>query len=65
MSIESIVLDRLKAEQQSYSVEALKNPGGRSEFDFGYRVGFVSGLERAANILLNALDDERNGNPDL
>lgn len=65
MNIDSMMLDRLKAEQAAYAVEALRNPGGRLEFDFGYRVGVVTGLERAITVLLNLLDEERNGNPDL
>jgi len=65
MNIDSVMLDKLKAEQASYALEALRNPGGRLEFDFGYRVGVVTGLERAITVLLNLLDEERNGNPDL
>lgn len=59
------LLNRLKAEQSTYALSALRSPGSRSEYEFGLRVGYVAGLERAIDILLHALDDERNGERDL
>lgn len=63
--IEQALLNRLKAEQQTYALEALRMPGAKSEYEFGLRVGHVAGLERAIGVLLEMLDEERNGDRDL
>ena len=65
MSIESQLLNRLKAEQQSFAVDALKRPQTRDTFEYGYRVGMVAGYEAAINVLLNLLDQEKNSDNDL
>jgi hypothetical protein len=65
MAIESQLLNRLKAEQQEFSLEALKRPVSRDAFEYGYRVGMVAGLEAAMKTLLDMLDEERNGDRDL
>lgn len=61
MNIETRLLNALKAEQAKYALEALKSPGSKSEFDFGARVGTVSGLERAIDLLMTIIDDAKNG----
>jgi hypothetical protein len=65
MNIESQLLNRLKAEQQSFAVEALKRPQTRDTFEYGYRVGMVAGYEAAITVLLNLLDEEKNFDNDL
>ena len=60
MNIESQLLNRLKAEQQSFAVEALMRPQTRDTFEYGYRVGMVAGYEAAIHVLLNLIDEERN-----
>lgn len=65
MAIESQLLNRLKAEQQEFALEALKRPVNRDAFEYGYRVGMVAGYEAAITALLNMLDDERNNDRDL
>ena len=65
MSIESQLLNRLKVEQQSFAVDALKRPQTRDTFEYGYRVGMVAGYEAAINVLLNLLDQEKNLDNDL
>lgn len=65
MAIESQLLNRLKAEQQEFALEALKRPVNRDAFEYGYRVGMVAGYEAAITALLNMLDDERNSERDL
>jgi hypothetical protein len=65
MAIDSQLLNRLKAEQQEFSLEALKRPVNRDAFEYGYRVGVVAGYEAAITALLNMLDDERNNDRDL
>lgn len=62
---EAKLLNRLKAEQQQFSVDALKRPQERDAFEYGYRVGVVAGYEAAINILLKLLEEERNGEKDL
>lgn len=62
---EAALLNRLKAEQQKYALEALKNPGAKTEYEFGLRVGYNAGLECALGVLLKMLDEERNGDRDL
>lgn len=61
MNAADALLSALKNEQFAYASQALKNPGGKVEFDFGYRCGFLAGLERAEAVLLALLSDERNG----
>jgi hypothetical protein len=65
MNVETKLLNRLKAEQQSYAVEALKRPQTRDAFEYGHRVGVMAGYEAALNVLLKLLDEEQNGNDDI
>ena len=61
MSVESQLLNALKAEAPAYAVQALKNTGERSEFDFGFRAGYIAGLAKAEELLLALLREERDG----
>ena len=65
MNVESQLLNRLKAEQQSFAVEALRRPQTRDTFEYGYRVGMFAGYEAAIDVLLNLLDEEKNLDNDL
>ena len=65
MNVESQLLNRLKAEQQSFAVQALMRPQTRDTFEYGYRVGMVAGYEAAIKVLLNLLDEEKNFDNDL
>jgi hypothetical protein len=65
VSVESKLLNRLKAEQQQFSVDALKRPVERDAFEYGYRVGMVAGYEAAINVLLKLVDEEKNLDNDL
>lgn len=62
---EAKLLNRLKAEQQQFSVDALKRPQERDAFEYGYRVGVVAGYEAAINILLTLLEEEKTGGNDF
>lgn len=62
---EAKLLNRLKAEQQQFSVDALKRPQERDAFEYGYRVGVVAGYEAAINILLKLLEEEKSGGNDF
>ena len=62
---EAKLLNRLKADQQQFSVDALKRPQERDAFEYGYRVGVVAGYEAAINALLRLLEEERGGEKDL
>ena len=59
--IETKFLNRLKAEQQRFSVDALRRPQERDAFEYGYRVGVVAGYEAAINALLKLLEEEKSG----
>jgi hypothetical protein len=59
--IETKLLNRLKAQQQQFSVDALKRPQERDAFEYGYRVGVVAGYEAAINVLLKLLEEEKSG----
>ena len=59
MSIETIMLNRLKAEQSQFAIDALKRPVNRDAFEYGYRVGVVAGYEAAVKVLLTILDEEK------
>ena len=65
MIIHDKLLNRLKAEQQEFAVDALRRPQTRDTFEYGYRVGVFAGYEAAINVLLNLLSEERNSDPDL
>lgn len=65
MAIEDRLLGKLKADQQAFSLEALKRPVERDAFEYGYRVGMVAGYEAAIKALLDLLDDELHGDRDL
>ena len=65
MALETQLLNRLKAEQQTFALEALKRPVERDAFEYGYRVGMVAGYEAAITALLTLLDEERNHDRDL
>ena len=63
--IETALLNRLKAEQAQFALEALKKPQNRDTFEYGYRVGVVAGYDAALDVLLNLLDEEKNSDSDL
>ena len=65
MNIETKLLNKLKAEQQIFAVEALKKPQTRDAFEYGYRVGTVAGYEAAINVLLNLIDEDKHSDNDL
>ncbi len=65
MSLESKLLNRLKAQQQQFAVDALKRPQNRDAFEYGYRVGVIAGYEAAIDLLLKLLDEEKNSDNDL
>jgi hypothetical protein len=62
---EQQLLNRLKAEQQTFALEALQRPQTRDTFEYGYRVGMVAGYEAAINVLLSLLDEEKHVGNDL
>lgn len=59
MNFETRLLDRLKTAQHAFALDALKRPQNRDAFEYGYRVGHVSGYEAAINVLLSMLDEEK------
>lgn len=65
MNIETQLLNALRAEQARFATEALRKPQNRDAFEYGHRVGVLDGLERAVNVLLTLLDEEKNGDNDL
>ncbi len=65
MSIEAKLLNRLKAEQQQFAVDALRRPQDRDAFEYGYRVGTVAGYEASINVLLKLLEEEKYSDNDL
>lgn len=65
MAVEDRLLNKLKADQQAFALEALKRPVDRDAFEYGYRVGMVAGYEASIRALLDLLDDERHGDRDL
>lgn len=65
MNLETKLLNRLKAEQQRFAVEALKRPQNRDAFEYGYRVGMVAGYEAAIDVLIKLIDEEQHGDNDI
>ena len=65
MNIESKLLNRLKADQQRFAVDALRRPQTRDTFEYGYRVGMVAGYEAAIDVLLKLIDEDKNSDNDL
>jgi len=65
LSIEAKLLNRLKAAQQDFAVDALRHPQTRDAFEYGYRVGIFAGYESAIAVLLKILDEEKFGDKDL
>ncbi len=65
MNLADQLLNRLKADQQTFALDALKRPQTRDTFEYGYRVGIVQGYEAAINVLLQLLKEERDSDPDL
>ena len=65
MNLADQLLNRLKADQQSFALDALRRPQTRDTFEYGYRVGIVQGYEAAINVLLQLLKEEKDSDPDL
>lgn len=65
MGFETTLLNRLKAEQQQFALEALMRPQAKDAFEYGLRSGTVAGIEAAIEILLNLIKDEKYGNDDI
>lgn len=61
MNFETRLLNKLKAEQQEFAMNALKRPNERNAFEYGHRVGVMAGLESAIEIIINLLNEEKNG----
>ena len=59
MNVPQELLNRLKASQQTFALDALRRPQDRDTFEYGYRVGVVAGYDAAINVLLNILDEEK------
>ena len=65
MSVETLLLNKLKSTQATYALDALKAPGNKAEFDFGFRCGYISGMESAISILLSLYEEEEKGEKGL
>jgi hypothetical protein len=65
VNFETKLLNRIKAAQQQFSVDALKRPQQRDAFEYGYRVGVVAGYEAAIEVLLKILEEDKNSDNDL
>ena len=65
MSVEIKLLNRLKAEQLAFAVNALTRTQQRDAYEYGYRVGIFAGYEAAINVLLKLLEEEKTGVNDL
>jgi hypothetical protein len=65
VNLETKLLNRLKVEQQTFALTALKRPIDKDAFEYGYRVGLVAGYEAAINVLLKLIDEEQTGDNDL
>ena len=65
VNIETVLLNRLKAAQASFALESLKRPQNRDSFEYGYRVGVVSGYDAALDVLFTILEEEKNSGNDL
>lgn len=50
-------LKRLTIEQHAFALEALKRPGDKSEFEFGFRSGKVAGYDAALSIINNLIKE--------
>lgn len=61
----TMILNRLKAEQQKYALEALRCPQAKDAYEYGHRCGTIAGIEMAINVLINTIDEQQNGNNDL
>lgn len=56
--IESVLLNKLKEKQAEYAIQALKYPGQKDAYEFGYRVGVFQGFEAAINVLLDMVKEQ-------
>jgi len=65
MNFETKLLNRLKAEQAQYALDALKRPQERDAFEYGLRVGMIAGYEAAIEVLINLTKEEQHGNNDI
>lgn len=59
------LFNRLKADQQSFALDALRRPQARDAFEYGYRVGVVAGYETAINLILQLLKEEEESGSNL
>jgi hypothetical protein len=59
------LFNRLKADQQSFALDALRRPQARDAFEYGYRVGMVAGYETAINLILQLLKEEEESGSNL
>lgn len=53
------LLRQLEEAQRQHAVTALKHPSAKTEFEYGQRCGYMEGLERALELTLQLLRDER------
>lgn len=65
MNIETRLLNRIKAAQAEYAIQALKLPGEKREFDFGFRCGYTAGLEAALSVLFELVEEDKRDDKDL
>lgn len=65
MSTVDKLFNRLKSDQATFALDALKRPQNRDTFEYGYRVGVIAGYEAAITLILTLLDEEKNLDNDL
>jgi hypothetical protein len=65
MNLANALLNKLKAEQAAFALEALKRPQNRDAFEYGHRVGLVAGYEASINILFALLEDDKHNDNNL
>ena len=55
---EGQLIHKLKEEQVRFALLAMQQPSNKDAFEYGHRVGFYAGLEKALAIITASLKDE-------
>lgn len=59
MNIETRLLNRLKTEQAAFATESLKRASDKTEYEYGFKVGVMNGIEHAINVLLALMEEDK------
>ena len=58
-SPEEALINALKNEQARFAVDALRPSSDKTEYDYGFRVGKMAGIDTAIEVILGIIEESK------